>query len=104
MASSPCSRRPTPRSPRLDPATIDKLKIDAPLLTSILTYHVVAGPAEPRQVVGTHKTVEGGDVTVTGTGNDLKVNNVRSVCGGVQTANATVYMIDTVLMPPAPAE
>jgi uncharacterized surface protein with fasciclin (FAS1) repeats len=24
------------------------------------------------------------------------------VCGGVQTANATVYMIDTVLMPPAP--
>ena len=23
------------------------------------------------------------------------------VCGGVQTANATVYMIDTVLMPPA---
>jgi uncharacterized surface protein with fasciclin (FAS1) repeats len=23
------------------------------------------------------------------------------VCGGVRTANATVYLVDTVLMPPA---
>lgn len=29
------------------------------------------------------------------------VNNASVVCGGVQTANATVYLIDTVLMPPA---
>jgi uncharacterized surface protein with fasciclin (FAS1) repeats len=34
-------------------------------------------------------------------GNDIKVNDASVVCGGVQTANATVYMIDTVLMPPA---
>jgi uncharacterized surface protein with fasciclin (FAS1) repeats len=38
---------------------------------------------------------------VTGSGNDLKVNGASVVCGGVHTANATVYLIDTVLMPPA---
>lgn len=85
---------------KIDPATIEKLKTDAPLLTSILTYHVVPGQAGPAQVAGTHKTVQGADVTVTGMGNDLRVDNASVVCGGVQTANATVYMIDTVLMPP----
>jgi uncharacterized surface protein with fasciclin (FAS1) repeats len=52
-------------------------------------------------VVGTHKTVQGADVTVTGEGDALKVNDAGLVCGGVSTANAQVYMIDTVLMPPA---
>ncbi|MBX7430838.1 fasciclin domain-containing protein [Mycobacterium sp. Y57] len=86
---------------KIDPATIEKLTTDAPLLTSILTYHVVPGRATPDQVVGTHTTVQGGDVVVTGHPNELKVNDASVVCGGVQTANATVYLIDTVLMPPA---
>jgi uncharacterized surface protein with fasciclin (FAS1) repeats len=86
---------------KIDPATIEKLKTDAPLLTKILTYHVVPGQASPEQVVGTKKSVQGANVTVTGGGSDLKVNNASVVCGGVQTANATVYMIDSVLMPPA---
>jgi uncharacterized surface protein with fasciclin (FAS1) repeats len=86
---------------KIDPATIEKLKTDKDLLTSILTYHVVPGQASPMQVVGTHKTVQGADVHVTGMGNDLKVNDASVVCGGVSTANAQVYMIDTVLMPPA---
>jgi uncharacterized surface protein with fasciclin (FAS1) repeats len=86
---------------KIDPATIDKLKTDAPLLTRILTYHVVPGQASPSQVIGAKKTVQGANLTVSGGGGDLKVNNASVVCGGVQTANATVYMIDTVLMPPA---
>jgi uncharacterized surface protein with fasciclin (FAS1) repeats len=87
---------------KLDPATVDTLKVDAPLLTDILTYHVVPGRLSPEQVVGTHTTVEGKDVTVTRPmAADLKVNDSGVVCGGVNTANATVYMIDTVLMPPA---
>ncbi|HKV18324.1 MAG TPA: fasciclin domain-containing protein [Mycobacterium sp.] len=86
---------------KIDPATIEKLKTDKDLLTSILTYHVVPGQASPAKVVGTHKTVQGADVTVTGEGNGLKVNDAGLVCGGVSTANAQVYMIDTVLMPPA---
>ncbi|HYZ68266.1 MAG TPA: fasciclin domain-containing protein [Mycobacterium sp.] len=86
---------------KIDPATIEKLKTDSNLLSSILTYHVVPGQASPAEVVGRHKTVQGADVSVTGMGNNLKVNNAGVVCGGVRTANATVYLIDTVLMPPA---
>ncbi|MBX7455683.1 fasciclin domain-containing protein [Mycolicibacterium sp. 3033] len=86
---------------KIDPATIEKLKTDAPLLTNILTYHVVPGQADPAQVVGSHKTVQGADLTVTGTPDHLMVNDASVVCGGVKTANATVYLIDTVLMPPA---
>jgi uncharacterized surface protein with fasciclin (FAS1) repeats len=85
---------------KLDPATIEKLKTDSDLLTSILTYHVVSGQMSPAQIVGTHKTVQGADLTVTGMGNNLKVNGASVVCGGVATANAQVYMIDTVLLPP----
>ena len=86
---------------KIDPATIEKLKTDSDLLTSILTYHVVPGQASPAQVVGSHKTVQGAELTVTGEGDNLKVNDASVVCGGVSTANAQVYMIDTVLMPPA---
>ena len=86
---------------KIDPATIEKLKTDSDLLTSILTYHVVPGQATPAQVVGEHKTVQGATLSVTGSGADLKVNDAGVVCGGVATTNAQVYLIDTVLMPPA---
>jgi uncharacterized surface protein with fasciclin (FAS1) repeats len=86
---------------KIDPATIEKLKTDSDLLTKILTYHVVEGQASPTAVIGDHKTLEGGSVKVAGSGPDLKFNGAGLVCGGVKTANATVYMIDTVLMPPA---
>jgi len=88
---------------KIDPATIDTLKTDAgaATLTSILTYHVVPGQVSPKDIVGTHKTVEGSDVTVSGSGDTLKVNDANVICGGVHTANATVYLIDSVLMPPA---
>jgi len=71
----------------------------AETLTTVLTYHVVPGQITPDQIVGTHKTVEGGSVKVTGSGDDLKVDGATVICGGVQTANATVYLIDSVLMP-----
>ena len=88
---------------KIDAATMDSLKTDAgaATLTSILTYHVVPGQIAPKDIVGTHKTVEGGTVTVTGSGDMLKVNDANVICGGVHTANATVYLIDAVLMPPA---
>jgi uncharacterized surface protein with fasciclin (FAS1) repeats len=72
----------------------------AKTLQTVLTYHVIPGQLSPSQIDGTHKTVEGGTVTVTGSGNNIKVNGSTSViCGGVKTANATVYLIDSVLMP-----
>ncbi|MGW6172696.1 fasciclin domain-containing protein [Arthrobacter sp. NPDC055138] len=81
--------------------TLEKLKTDADALTNILTYHVVEGTMTPDEVMGEHTTVQGDSVEVTGSGDKLMVNDAMVVCGGVQTANATVYMTDSVLMPPA---
>ncbi|MFI1235004.1 fasciclin domain-containing protein [Nocardia salmonicida] len=85
---------------KIDPATIESLKTDSATLTSILTYHVVPGQIAPKDIAGTHKTVQGADVTVSGSGDTIKVADANVICGGVRTANATVYMIDSVLMPP----
>ncbi|GAA1532494.1 fasciclin domain-containing protein [Kribbella lupini] len=86
---------------KIPAGTINTLKTDSALLTKILTYHVVPGQLDPSAVVGKQTTVEKGAVTVTGSGDNLMVNNAKVICGGVKTANATVYLIDTVLMPPA---
>jgi uncharacterized surface protein with fasciclin (FAS1) repeats len=86
---------------KLPASTIDELKTNADMLKSILTYHVVQGQESPNTVDGTRKTLQGADVNVTGQGNGLKVDGAGLVCGGVHTANATVYMIDTVLTPPS---
>jgi uncharacterized surface protein with fasciclin (FAS1) repeats len=72
-------------------------------LTNILTYHVVAGRYTPAQLASgkTLKTLEGGTVTVAKMGSNYTVNGADVICGNVQTANATVYIINTVLMPKA---
>lgn len=81
--------------------TIETLKTDSDLLSSILTYHVVPGQIEPADIAGMHDTVNGASLEVTGSGDALMVNDANVICGGVQTANATVYLIDSVLMPPS---
>ena len=86
---------------KLPASTIDELKTNAEKLKSILTFHVVQGQSSPAMVDGMHKTLQGAEVNVTGQGSGLKVNDAGLVCGGVHTANATVYMIDTVLVPPS---
>lgn len=73
-------------------------------LTSVLTYHVVPGRLSPDEIAGPLTTVQGEDVEVTGSGDDLMVGGAAVICGGVTTQNATVYLIDTVLMPPTMAE
>jgi uncharacterized surface protein with fasciclin (FAS1) repeats len=80
---------------------LDALLADKAALTKVLTYHVVPGQLAPDQVAGTHKTLEGEEVTVDGSGEDFTVGAGKAavVCGNVPTANATVYLIDSVLMP-----
>jgi uncharacterized surface protein with fasciclin (FAS1) repeats len=81
--------------------TLDKALGDPKgLLTTVLTYHVVPGQLTPDQLAGSHKTLQGGTLQVTGSGEDFTVNgNSSVVCGNIQTANATVYLIDQVLLP-----
>ena len=87
---------------QLPKKTVDALAQpkNADMLSTVLTYHVVPGQISPDEIAGTTQTtVQGGDVEVTGSGDELKVNDASVICGGVQTANATVYLIDSVLMP-----
>ncbi|GIF04747.1 fasciclin domain-containing protein [Actinoplanes siamensis] len=86
---------------KIPKATLDKVLADKKTLTSILTYHVVPGKLTPADLAGTHKTLQGQELTVTGSGENFKVgtDSASVVCGNVQTANANVYIIDSVLMP-----
>jgi uncharacterized surface protein with fasciclin (FAS1) repeats len=88
---------------KIPKATLDKVLADKATLTKILTHHVIAGKLSPDQLAGEHKTLAGDMVDVTGSGASFKVDNsggaASVLCGNIPTANATVYVIDTVLMP-----
>jgi len=88
---------------KIPAATLDKLLKDKAELTKILTYHVAPARYTPTQLAsGTMiKTLEGATVAPALSNGMYAVNGADVVCGNVQTANATVYIINTVLMPPA---
>lgn len=82
--------------------TLETLKTDADMLNSILTYHVVEGKIQPSELEGTTQTtVQGETLEVTGSVDELMINDANVICGGVQTQNAVVYLIDAVMKPPA---
>jgi uncharacterized surface protein with fasciclin (FAS1) repeats len=87
---------------KLPKKTVNQLSkpAGAETLSTVLTYHVVPGQIAPADLEGTTQTtVQGGDVEISGSGDNLMVNDASVICGGVQTANATVYLVDSVLMP-----
>ncbi|MFI0353513.1 fasciclin domain-containing protein [Actinomadura sp. 9N407] len=87
---------------KIPKATLDKVLSDKKALTGILTYHVVGQKVAPADLgSGDFKTLQGAMVKSSGSGESFKVNDANVVCGNVKTANATVYIVDTVLMPPA---
>lgn len=69
------------------------------LLTTVLTNHVVPERLSPDMVAGEHETLAGTMITVEGSGEEFTVGEAQIICGNVQTANATVYIIDQVLLP-----
>ncbi|MFJ6462217.1 fasciclin domain-containing protein [Streptomyces sp. NPDC091387] len=86
---------------KIPKADLDKVLSDKATLTKILTYHVVGQKLTPKQLEnGSFDTLEKTKLTTAGSGESYKVNDSANVvCGNVPTANATVYIIDTVLMP-----
>src|SRR4051794_1740410 len=89
--------------------TLNAVLADKQMLTTILTHHVIQGRLTPDQLAGTHTTLAGDQVTIAGSGEDFTVagdgtvtgTQASVICGNVQTANATVYIIDQVLKPAA---
>ena len=86
---------------KIPASTLDSVLANKSELTKVLTYHVVSGRYTPAQLASgqTLKTLEGGTVTTAMSGGTYTVNGAAVVCGNVQTANATVYIIGSVLMP-----
>ncbi|MFE5589360.1 fasciclin domain-containing protein [Streptomyces sp. NPDC056549] len=86
---------------KIPKADLDKVLADKATLTKILTYHVVGQKLTPKQLEnGSFETLEKGRIATSGSGESYKVNDTANVvCGNVRTANANVYIIDTVLMP-----
>ncbi|MFE9469492.1 fasciclin domain-containing protein [Streptomyces griseofuscus] len=86
---------------KIPKATLDKVLNDKAQLTKILTYHVVGRKLTPKDLAnGSFDTLEKSKVTTTGSGESYTVDDSANVvCGDVRTANANVYIIDTVLMP-----
>jgi uncharacterized surface protein with fasciclin (FAS1) repeats len=78
---------------------LDAVLADKKTLTKILTHHVVEGQLGPDEVVGTHDTLAGDTITIKGEVPELTANEATIICGNIPTANATVYVIDTVMMP-----
>ncbi|GAA2306884.1 hypothetical protein GCM10010149_65930 [Nonomuraea roseoviolacea subsp. roseoviolacea] len=80
--------------------TLNKVLADQQALTKILTYHVAEGRQTPDDLSDARlTTLEGGTVHVKGAGEDYTVNQAKVLCGNVPTLNASVYVIDKVLMP-----
>ncbi|MFB0619481.1 fasciclin domain-containing protein [Streptomyces sp. AGS-58] len=86
---------------KIPKATLDKVLNDKAQLTKILTYHVVGQKLTPTDLQnGSFDTLEKSKVMTSGSGESYTVNDsAKVVCGNVKTANANVYIIDTVLMP-----
>ena len=89
---------------------LQALLADSAQLTAVLTHHVIQGRLAPDQLAGTHTTLNNDEVTIEGSGEAFTLaadqtvagsSAASVVCGNVRTANATVYVIDQVLAPPA---
>jgi uncharacterized surface protein with fasciclin (FAS1) repeats len=88
---------------KIPAATLKGILANKAELTKILTYHVASGRYTPAQLASGAKikTLEGGTVTPAMMAGSYTVNGASVVCGNVQTANATVYIINTVMTPPS---
>ena len=86
---------------KIPASTLKSVLANKAELTKILTYHVVSGRVTPAELASGKalKTLEGSTVKPAMMGTTYTVNGASVVCGNVQTANATVYIINSVLMP-----
>jgi len=86
-------------------ATLDALAADPAKLKAVLLYHVVAGSVPAADVVKltSAKTVNGASVSIKVQGSTVMVNDANVVTPDVMASNGIIHVIDTVLLPPAPA-
>ena len=87
---------------KIPPKTLKKVLADKKTLTAILTHHVVPETLTPDNLAGTFETLNKDELTVEGSGDMFTADSEEKaniICGNITTANAKVYVIDTVMMP-----
>ena len=88
---------------KLPAGTVDNLLMPAnkAMLTSILTYHVVAGAYTSKDMKDGMKlkTVQGEEITITSQNNMWYVNGVKVDIADVISSNGVTHVVGTVLMP-----
>ena len=104
LNSAPALTVFAPANPAFEPIPakdLNALLKDKETLTQVLTHHVVAEQISPDQLSGEFETLNGDMLTINGSGEEATIGDEKAtvLCGNVPTANATVYVIDTVLMP-----
>ncbi|MFL6004524.1 MAG: fasciclin domain-containing protein [Nocardioides sp.] len=85
----------------IPPKDMKAVMSDKQMLGSILKHHVVGEQISPDELSGEFETLNGDTLKVNGSGEMATIGGEKAqvLCGNIQTANATVYVIDTVLMP-----
>ena len=85
----------------IPPKDLKAVMADQQMLGSILKHHVVGEQISPDELSGEFETLNGDKLTINGAGEQATIGDEKAqvLCGNVPTANATVYVIDTVLMP-----
>ena len=85
---------------KIPEATLKTILADKTKLTSILTYHVVAGKVTSKDVtlMTEAQTVEGSKIKID-TKNGVMINNSKVIKADIECSNGVIHVIDTVLMP-----
>ena len=74
----------------------------ADALTDLLRFHIVDDEQAPGDLSASLETLSGEKLTIERDGDRIRIaDQANVVCGGLRTANATIYLIDSVLMPPS---
>ncbi|MBP1910203.1 fasciclin domain-containing protein [Methanolobus bombayensis] len=87
----------------LPEGTLDELLEDEEALTSVLTYHVVAGKAMSGDLsdMMVLETLQGEEVTIYITDGNVMVNDANVVQADIETSNGVIHVIDKVILPPS---
>lgn len=85
---------------KISAETLKSVLADKAKLTSILTYHVVAGKVMSKDVatMTKAKTVEGSEIKIDAK-DGVMIDNAKVVKADIECSNGVIHEIDTVLMP-----
>lgn len=86
---------------KIPEADLNALLADKDALTSVLTYHVVAGKVMAADVVNLSEaeTVQGSTIEINVDGNSVMVDGANVIKTDIETSNGVIHVIDSVIMP-----